>query len=172
MPGGIARREIARAVERDGEVGEIAAHAVSALQYSPDGKIGLARQVAKLDVIRQPPAGRLDAKPAVLNAVEFVPREPGESVRVAIAAEPRVAQQLRRQFARSPRHRARKVVVVRLRRGGDNRIVPEEVQAGSEHDPPDPFTVTVMKWSGRQAVAQRQGLEDERMVAAGPRLHV
>jgi len=51
MPRHVARRQIKRAVERHGQMREVAAYAVAALQHVPRGKIGAPRHEAVLDII-------------------------------------------------------------------------------------------------------------------------
>ena len=95
MAGHIAGRYVEAAVQRDRQMCEVAADAMSPLQHVPGGQVGAAGQVAILDVVVQPLADGLHARPAVLHRAEFLPREIGELVRIAIPAGQRVAERVR-----------------------------------------------------------------------------
>ena len=134
---------------------------------------GAAGQVAVLDVVVQPLAYRLDPGPAVLDLAELLPREIDQLVRVAVPARQRVAQQ--RRAGRSPGECAAasaEVVVVRLGRHGDNRVVPEEVASLGKGHPVAVVPVAVGELLGRQLVAERQRLGDHVVPAVRPGPHV
>ena len=172
MPRHIAGWEIERAVERDHEVREVAAHAEAALQHVPRRKVRPARHIAILDVFVNPPADRVHARQTVLHLAELLPSEIPEFVRIAITARQRVAQHRRRQIPRLLRHPADEPVVVRPRGHGDDRIVPKTIRAARQRHAHHVVAVAVHKPFDRQILAERKSLEDDRVVAVGLRLDV
>src|SRR5437870_1859588 len=115
MAGHIACWKIEGAIERDGEVREITANAIAALQDVPRRKIGPAGHVSILDVVVQPAADGLNARHSMLDVTEFPPGEIRQLVGVAIPAWQCIAQQLSGKIARSLRNSGEEVVVIRLR---------------------------------------------------------
>ena len=87
----ITCRQIERAIERDGEMREVAANTIAALQDVPRRQIGPTRHVAILDIFVNPATDGLNALHSVFDVADFFPGEIGEFVGAAIPARKRIA---------------------------------------------------------------------------------
>jgi len=162
VAGHIARWEIECSIERDGEVCEIAANPIAALQDVPCRQIGPTGHIAVFDVLMNPAADGLDSRPAMLDMSELVPGEIGELVGIAIPAGERIAQQRGRKVPNGLRYAWNEAEVIGFRRDGDDGVVPETVCARLQRYPTNAVPMAVLELFGRKIVAQRQSLEEHR----------
>jgi len=172
MSGDVARGQIERAIEGDGEMSEVAANAEAALQHVPSGKVGAAGTVAIFDVLVNPLADGLRARPAVGHLAEFFPGEIGELVGVAITTRQRVTEELGREMIGRCRRDDREAGIVRFRSDGENGVVTDAVGAGCEDDAFDQIIVVIDELLGGEIRREGERFEDEGAVAGGARLHV
>lgn len=172
VAGDVARGEVEGAVERDGEMGEVAADAVAALEDVPSGEIGPAGHVGVFDVLIQPEADGLDARPAVLDVAEFFPGEVGEFVGVAVAAGERVAEVLGREFIDGHGALVGEIVVVGFRGDGDDGVVFDDVGACAQVEAVDVVAVAIDEFLRGEIGAEAEVFGEDEMLAVAEGLNV
>src|SRR5207253_4754983 len=84
--------------ERDGEVGEVAADTLAALEHVHRGGERVARAVLELDVVMDPIADRLHPGATRFRLAEELPGPPHQLVRKAVAAREREVEELARDL--------------------------------------------------------------------------
>src|SRR6266850_6990249 len=139
----IARWEVEGAIERDGEVREITANPIAALQDIPCRKIGPPGHVTIFNVVVHPAADGVNARHSVLDVAELSPGEIYQLVGVAIPAGQRVPQQRGGEIARSLRNGREEIVVIRLRGNRYDGVVTKTIGAKRECHARNAVPVTV-----------------------------
>jgi len=149
----IARWEVEGAIEGDGEMREITADPIAALQDIPRRQIGPAGHVTILDVVMHPAADGLNARHPVLDVAEFPPSEIYQLVGVAIPARQRIPQQRDGEISRSPRNSGEEVVVIRLRGNRYDCVMPKTIGARRERHATNAVPVTVDEFLPGEVIA-------------------
>ncbi len=94
IAGAVARRDVHAAAQRDGEVGEVPAHAALLAKAVPGGAGGRGVLIAEVQALVNVVADRLHPPPAGRSVAEHRPGHAGEVVGVAVAAAQQIDEDI------------------------------------------------------------------------------